>query len=67
MELINASPYIRFANMLCFEQQRGPSKTYDCRFLYTFKGSATLQMMGQKYQLQKGSLVIFQPNTEYVI
>ena len=29
MELINANPYIRFANMLCFEQQRGPSKTYD--------------------------------------
>ena len=29
MELINANPYIRFANMLCVEQQRGPSKTYD--------------------------------------
>ena len=67
VELINISPYIRFANMLCFEQQRGPSKTYDCRFLYTFKGSATLHMMGQKYQLQKGSLAIFQPDTEYVI
>ena len=49
MELINTAPYIRFANMLCFEQQRGPSKTYDCRFLYTFKGSATLQMAGQRY------------------
>ena len=67
MELINTAPYIRFANMLCFEQQRGPSKTYDCRFLYTFKGSAALRMMGQEYQLQKGALVIFQPNTEYVI
>ena len=67
MELINISPYIRFANMLCFEQQRGPSKTYDCRFLYTFKGSAVLHMMGQEYQLQKGALVIFQPGTEYVI
>lgn len=67
MELIHVSPYIRFANMLCFEQQRGPSKTYDCRFLYTFKGSATLRMMGQEYQMHKGTLVIFQPNTEYVI
>lgn len=67
MELINAAPYIRFANILCFEQQRGPSKTYDCRFLYTFKGSATLHMMGQSYHMQKGTLVIFQPGTEYVI
>lgn len=67
MELIGISPYIRFANMLCFEQQRGPSKTYDCRFLYTFKGSATLHMAGKDYHLQKGALVIFQPNTEYII
>lgn len=67
MELIHAAPYIRFANTLCFEQQRGPSKTYDCRFLYTFKGSATLHMAGQAYQLQKGTLVIFQPGTEYII
>ena len=67
MDLINISPYIRFANMLCFEQQRGPSKTYDCRFLYTFKGAATVQMAGQAYRLQKGALVIFQPGTEYVI
>ena len=67
MELINTAPYIRFANMLCFEQQRGPSKTYDCRFLYTFKGAATLRMAGQEYQMRKGALVIFQPDTEYVI
>lgn len=67
MELINITPYIRFANMLCFEQVRGPSKTYDCRFLYAFSGCATLVMMGQEYALQKGALVIFQPNTEYMI
>ena len=67
MELINVCPYIRFANMLCFEQQRGPSKTYDCRFLYTFKGTATLHMTGKVFHLQKGALVIFQPNTEYII
>jgi AraC-like DNA-binding protein len=67
VELINITPYVRFANMLCFEQLRGPSKTYDCRFLYTFSGSATLIMMGQEYTLQKGALAIFQSNTEYVI
>jgi AraC-like DNA-binding protein len=67
LELINITPYIRFANMLQFEQQRGPSRTYDCRFLYTFSGCATLCMMGQAYQMQKGALVIFQPDTEYVI
>ena len=67
MELIHITPYIRFANMLRFEQLRGPSKTYDCRFLYAFSGSATLIMQGQEYLLQKGALVIFQPNTEYMI
>lgn len=67
VELINVSPYIRFANILRFELQRGPSKTYDCRFLYTFKGSATLHMAGQEYHMQKGTLVIFQPGTEYRI
>lgn len=67
MELIHIAPYVRFANMLYFEQQRGPSKTYDCRFLYTFKGSATLHMLDKTYQLQKGALAIFQPNTEYII
>jgi len=53
--------------MLCFEQQRGPSKTYDCRFLYAFKGHAALSMMGQTYHMQKGALAIFQPGTEYTI
>ena len=67
MELIQATPYIRFANILRFEQVRGPSKTYDCRFLYTFNGSATLILMGQEYHMQKGALAIFQPGTEYVI
>ena len=67
MELIHITPYIRFANMLRFEQLRGPSKTYDCRFLYTFGGSATITMAGQEYILEKGALVTFQPNTEYVI
>lgn len=67
LDLISMTPYVRFANMLCFEQQRGPSRTYDCRFLYTFSGSAILSMMDQEYHLQKGALVIFQSNTEYVI
>lgn len=67
MELIHIVPYIRFANVLCFEQQRGPSKTYDCRFLYAFKGHAALSMMGQTYHMQKGALAIFQPGTEYTI
>ena len=53
--------------MLRFEQPRGPSKTYDCRFLYTFSGSACITMAGQEYLLEKGALVIFQSNTEYVI
>jgi AraC-like DNA-binding protein len=67
VELIQVTPYIRFANILRFEQVRGPSKTYDCRFLYTFSGSATLILAGQEYRMQKGALAIFQPGCEYVI
>ena len=58
MELINVSPYIRFANTLCFEQQRGPSKTYDCRFLYTLKGEASLKMADRTYRLQNMLLLL---------
>lgn len=67
MDLMDISPYIRFANMLCFEQKRGPSKTYDCRFLYTFKGSALLHIHDHTYQMKKGTLIIFQPGTQYII
>lgn len=67
MELIDCIPYIRFADTLCFEQQRGPSRTYDCRFLYAFKGSASLRMEQEHYTMQRGSLAVFQPDTEYVI
>ena len=67
VELISCTPYIRFANYLSFEHQRGPSRTYDCRFLYTMKGTAVLRMAGKTYRMQRGSLSIFPPNTEYVI
>lgn len=67
MELISCTPYIRFANALCFEHQRGPSKTYDCRFLYTLKGSASIDLAGQRYTMERGSLAVFQPDTCYII
>lgn len=67
MELIHSIPWIRFADNLCFLQQRGPSKTYDCRLLYTLKGEASLDMQGQSYRLCHGSAVLFQPGTRYCI
>ena len=52
MELIHCTPWIRFADNLHFVQQRGPSKTYDCRMLYTLKGEASLEMEGSVYHLR---------------
>ena len=60
MELIHCTPWIRFADNLHFVQQRGPSKTYDCRMLYTLKGEASLEMEGSVYHLRHGCAVLFQ-------
>lgn len=67
IELIHATPWIRFADDLRFVRQRGPSKTYDCRLLYTCKGAATLEMGGSLYKLTHGCVVLFQPGTRYCI
>ena len=67
MELINCIPWIRFADNLQFTQQRGPSKTYDCRLLYVLKGEAVLEMENSTYRLQHGSAVLFQPCIRYSI
>lgn len=67
MDLISCVPYIRFADELRFESQRGPSKTYDCRALYTLRGEADIQLGGRIHTVTHGALVLFQPGTEYVI
>lgn len=67
MELIHCVPWIRFADNLHFVQQRGPSKTYDCRMLYALKGEASLEMEGSIYRLHHGCAVLFQPGTQYCI
>lgn len=67
MELIHSVPWIRFADNLHFAAQRGPSKTYDCRMLYTLKGEASLEMAGSTYHLHHGCAVLFQPGTQYCI
>lgn len=67
MELIHCTPWIRFADNLRFVWQRGPSKTYDCRLLYTLKGEASLEMDGSNYTLRHGCAVLFQPGTQYCI
>ena len=67
MELIHANPFVRFADKLRFSFQRGPSKTYDSRLLYAVDGSATVKLGREECQMHHGSLVIFQPGTEYCI
>ena len=67
MELIQANPFVRFADKLKFSFQRGPSKTYDCRLLYCLEGNATVVMAGNSYPMYHGALCMFQANTEYII
>ena len=67
MELIHCNPWIRFADNMYFTGQRGPSKTYDSRMLYTLKGEATLEMEGSTYRLHHGCAALFQPGTKYCI
>ena len=67
MELIHANPFVRFADKLGFSFQRGPSKTYDCRLLYVVEGKATFEIDGESHSVRHGSMVIFQPGTEYTI
>lgn len=67
MELIHCVPYIRFAGELCFERQRGPSRTYDCRALYVLRGKAQVSFAGKTHTALHGVLILFQPGTEYVI
>lgn len=67
MELITCIPWIRFADNLHFIQQRGPSKTYDCRMLYALKGEASFELIDSTYRLHHGCMVLFQPGTQYCI
>lgn len=67
MELIQANPFVRFADKLKFSFQRGPSKTYDCRLIYGLEGTATIVMEGNSYPMHHGALCLFQANTEYTI
>lgn len=67
MDLIQANPFVRFADKLHFSFQRGPSKTYDCRLLYGVDGLATVDIAGESYTITHGGMIIFQPGTEYTI
>ena len=67
MELIHANPFVRFADKLRFSFQRGPSKTYDSRLIYCVEGSAATEIGGESHSMRHGSLIIFQPGTEYTI
>lgn len=67
MELNHCVPYIRFADTLLFEFQRGPSRTYDSRLLYGVSGTAEVDIGGKIHVLSRGALLLFQSDTEYVI
>lgn len=67
MELISTVPYVRFVDHVSFVSQRGPSKTLDCRLLYTVQGTASMELSGNVHTMTHGSLAMFQSGTEYVI
>ncbi len=60
-------PFVRFADTLEFSQQHGPSKTYDCRFIYVTAGSGIFQTKESEYILSPGSITVYQSGTQYTI
>lgn len=67
MNLIEIAPYIRFADGLKITNQRGPSKTYDCRLIYALSGKAAIAFEDRRVELTRCSLVTFQSGTRYTI
>jgi len=67
MELNHCVPYVRFADSLVFETQRGPFRTYDGRLLYGLSGTAEVNIGGRTRILNRGAFLLFQSDTEYVI
>lgn len=67
MQLIDSAPYIRFADVLKLTNQRGPSKTYDCRLIYALNGQATIAFEDHRVELVRCSAVTFQSGTRYTI
>lgn len=67
MELNQCTPCIRFADTLVFEFQRGPFRTYDGRLLYGLSGTAEVDIGGRTLILNRGALLMFQSDTEYII
>ena len=67
MELNQSIPYVRFADTLVFESQRGPFRTYDGRLLYGLSGSAEVDIGGRTLVLNRGAFLLFQSDTEYTI
>lgn len=60
-------PFVRFADTLEFSQQHGPSKAYDCRLIYVVAGTGVCLTEENEYIMNPGSVVIYQPGTQYTI
>jgi len=67
MRLLDASPFVRHVQLLPIRpgDYPQPTRSYDCRLFYVYRGEGQMFLGGCAYPLQRGDLVTWQPGTPY--
>lgn len=65
MELIEISPFIRFAGEVVVPKQKEPSYCADCRLIFINQGNGKLNINSKNYDFSEGALFLWQPMTLY--
>ena len=65
MKLVEISPYIRFAKKINLPWRKMPLICLDCRLFFVTAGSGTVTVNNISYQIEKGTLLFWQPGTAY--
>ena len=67
ISLSDLKPYVRFPHILTARQQTEYKNlvAYDCRFFYTLEGKGTITLGKERFFMEPGTLLIWQPGIEY--
>ncbi|MEG1516056.1 MAG: AraC family transcriptional regulator [Clostridia bacterium] len=67
MLLREIQPFIRHVQLLIGRKGEYSTftRSYDCRLFYVYRGRYTMTLPNEQWHLERGDLVVWQPNTEY--
>ena len=65
MEICEINPFVRFAQKFVLTESGPQTSAYDHRLFYVEEGNCNIQINADEYNLQKGSVVLFQSGTVY--